>query len=128
MIGHSCGTSDHAYHMRIAERGSYLGFDRFGLDMLHPDAERVASILRLLRAGRGRQVVVSHDSVWCWRGEPIPSREILTQMEKVWNPTHFLTRIVPKLREGGASEADIEALLVDNPRRFFAGEVIPRAS
>ena len=128
VIGHSCGTSDHAYHMRIAERGSYLGFDRFGLDMLHPDAERVASILRLLRAGRGRQVVVSHDSVWCWRGEPIPSREILTQMEKVWNPTHFLTRIVPKLREGGASDADIEALLVDNPRRFFAGEVIPRAS
>jgi phosphotriesterase-related protein len=122
VIGHSCGTSDHDYHRRIAERGSYLGFDRFGLDMLIPDDERVAALLRLVRAGHGQQIVVSHDTVWCWRGEPIPSREILTQMEKVWNPTHFLTRIVPKLRDGGATDAQIEALLVDNPRRFFAGE------
>ena len=125
IIGHSCGTSDHAYHMGIAERGSYLGFDRFGLDMIQPDDERVRSLLALIRAGRGRQVVVSHDSVWCWRGAPIPSREIQAQMEKVWNPTHFSTRIVPRLREGGASEEDVEALLVDNPRRFFAGDAIP---
>jgi phosphotriesterase-related protein len=124
VIGHSCGSADHAYHMRIAERGSYLGFDRFGLDMLQPDTERVAALAKLVRAGRGRQLVVSHDSVWCWRGEPIPSREILAQMEKVWNPTHFLTRIVPKLRESGVSDAQIEALLVDNPRRFFAGEPV----
>ena len=65
VIGHSCGTDDHAYHLRIAAGGSYLGFDRFGLDMLQPDAKRVDSLLRLLRAGRGAQVVVSHDTVWC---------------------------------------------------------------
>jgi phosphotriesterase-related protein len=40
IIGHSCGTSDHDYHMRIARNGSYLGFDRFGLDILRPDEER----------------------------------------------------------------------------------------
>ena len=128
VIGHSCGTSDHDYHLRIAKRGSYLGFDRFGLDMLQPDDERVAALLRLVRAGHGKQLVVSHDTVWCWRGEPIPSREILSQMEKVWNPTHFLTRIVPKLRNGGATDAQIEALLVDNPRRFFAGEPLASAA
>jgi phosphotriesterase-related protein len=127
VIGHSCGTSDGDYHLRIARKGSYLGFDRFGIDMIQPDTERVAALLRLIRAGHGNQIVVSHDSVWCWRGEPVPSREILVQMEKVWNPTHFVTRIVPKLREGGASDADIEALLVDNPRRFFAGEALPGA-
>jgi phosphotriesterase-related protein len=122
VIGHSCGTSDHDYHMKITEGGSYLGFDRFGLDLLQPDDERVAALLRLLEQGRGHQIVVSHDSVWCWRGMPIPSQEILAQMEKVWNPTHFVDRIAPRLRDGGASEAQIEALLVDNPRRFFAGE------
>lgn len=122
IIGHSCGSSDHAYHRRIAEGGSYLGFDRFGLDMLQPDEERVASLLRLLEAGFERQLVVSHDSVWCWRGAPIPSREVQAQMEKVWNPLHFHERIVPRLRNGGASEAQIQALLVENPRRFFAAE------
>jgi phosphotriesterase-related protein len=122
VIGHSCGTSDTDYHLRIVRGGSYLGFDRFGLDVLHPDDERVASLLRLLERGAGRQLVVSHDSVWCWRGMPIPSPEIQIQMEKVWNPTHFLRRIAPRLRDGGATDEQIEALLVDNPRRFFAGE------
>jgi phosphotriesterase-related protein len=121
VIGHSCGTSDHAYHMRIARGGSYLGFDRFGLEILHPDAERVAALLRVLQAGGGDRVVVSHDSVWCWRGEPLP-RAMLAQATEIWNPTHFSRRIVPQLREGGASEAQIDALLEGNPRRFFAGE------
>jgi phosphotriesterase-related protein len=121
VIGHSCGTSDHAYHMRIATGGSYLGFDRFGLEILRPDAERVAALLRVLAAGAGDRVVVSHDSVWCWRGEPVP-REVLAQATEIWHPTHFSRRIVPRLLEGGASEAQVEALLVDNPRRFFAGE------
>jgi phosphotriesterase-related protein len=125
VIGHSCGTSDHAYHTRIATGGSYLGFDRFGLEILRPDAERVAALLRLLRAGAGDRVVVSHDSVWCWRGEPLP-RALLAQATEIWNPTHFSRRIVPQLREGGASEAQIAALLEDNPGRFFAGTPPPR--
>lgn len=126
VVGHSCGTSDHAYHRRIAAGGSYLGFDRFGLEILHPDAERVAALLRLLAAGLGDRVVVSHDSVWCWRGEPLP-RELLAAATEVWNPTHFDRRIAPQLREGGASEAQIEALVVDNPRRFFSGEPLRAA-
>jgi len=122
IIGHSCGTSDHDYHMGIARNGSYLGFDRFGLDMINPDAERVSSLLRLLSSGAGNQIVVSHDSVWCWRGEPAPNPAMFEAMSQTWNPLHFTTRIVPKLIDGGATEEQIEALLVDNPRRFFAGE------
>jgi phosphotriesterase-related protein len=47
---------------------------------------------------------------------------IQEQMEKTWNPTHFITRIVPQLRDAGVTDAQIDALLLDNPRRFFAGE------
>jgi phosphotriesterase-related protein len=125
VIGHSCGSDDHAYHLRIAEGGSYLGFDRFGLDMLQPDAKRVESLLRLLRAGRGAQVVVSHDSVWCWRGEPIGNPEAFAAVARDWEPGHFLRRIAPRLKDGGASDDDLELLLRENPRRFFAGEGIP---
>jgi len=32
---------------------------------------------------------------------------------------------VPKLRERGVSDEQIDQLLVDNPRRFFAGEKLP---
>jgi predicted metal-dependent phosphotriesterase family hydrolase len=58
VIGHSCGTSNHDYHLGIARGGSYLGFDRFGLDMLRPDAERTRSLLRLIQKGVGDRVVV----------------------------------------------------------------------
>ena len=122
IIGHSCGSADHDYHMKIVRGGSYLGFDRFGLDMLQPDAERIRALLRLLERGAGERVVVSHDSVWCWRGMPIPDPAIFEAMAQVWNPTHFHTRVVPRLLEGGASQAQVDTLLVDNPRRFFAGE------
>ncbi len=121
IIGHCCGTSDHDYHMKIVRGGSYLGFDRFGLDIIHPDAERVTSLLKLIKKGAGSRVVVSHDTVWCWRGEPI-ERKVLDEIEKVWTPSHFTKRIVPRLLAGGATQADIDTLLLENPRRFFAGE------
>jgi phosphotriesterase-related protein len=121
IIGHSCGTSDHDYHMKIARGGSYMGFDRFGLDMLQPDDERVAALTKLIQAGAGDRVVVSHDSVWCWRGQPFPP-EAEAAMSQTWNPSHFSLRIVPKLKDRGISDEQIDALLVDNPRRFFAGD------
>ena len=51
--------------------------------------------------------------------------QAVAEATEIWNPTHFSRRIVPQLREGGASEAQIEALLEANPRRFFAGEPLP---
>jgi phosphotriesterase-related protein len=72
VIGHSCGTTDHDYHMKIARGGSYLGFDRFGINALQPDDDRVAALARAIQAGAGDRIVVSHDSVWCWKGQPFP--------------------------------------------------------
>lgn len=121
IIGHSCGSDDHDYHMRIARGGSYLGFDRFGIELLFPDEKRIASLVALIRAGAGDRAVVSHDSVWCWRGEPIPAA-LLANAGDLFDPTHFSRNIVPKLREAGISEQEIDRLLVENPRRFFEGE------
>jgi phosphotriesterase-related protein len=125
VIGHSCGSSDHDYHMDIVKGGSYLGFDRFGLEILQPDATRVASLLAILKKGAGSRVVVSHDTVWCWRGQPIPNTEAFAEMLAEWTPSHFFTGIVPQLLAGGATKEQIETLLVDNPRRFFADEAPP---
>ncbi len=125
VVGHSCGTDDHDYHMKIARGGSYLGFDRFGIEILQPDELRVSSLLALLTSGCEDRVVVSHDSVWCWKGAPIAAPELVAPMLEIWNPNHFFERIAPRLRDGGASEEQINKMLVDNPRRFFAGEELP---
>lgn len=121
IIGHSCGTDDHAYHMGIARGGSYLGFDRFGLDIVFPDEKRVASLAKMIHAGAGDRCVVSHDSVWCWKGQPFPPG-MLEQVPDAFDPTHFEHKIIPRLRDAGVADEAIERLLVENPRRFFEGE------
>jgi phosphotriesterase-related protein len=120
VIGHSCGSSDHDYHRTIANGGSFLGFDRFGLEMLAPDASRVAALLALVEAGAGHQIVVSHDSVWCWQGQPFP-KAISEQIDTMFDPTHYERVIVPMLRDAGLDQAQLDAFVIDNPRRFFAG-------
>jgi phosphotriesterase-related protein len=126
IIGHSCGSADHAYHMKILAGGSYLGFDRFGILVLQDDEVRIQSLLKLLAAGKAKQIVVSHDSVWCWRGEPIPdtSDPRLGELLSIWTPSHFFERIIPRLKAGGATDAHITTMLDENPRRFFAGEAV----
>ena len=122
IIGHSCGTDDHDYHMKIARGGSYMGFDRFGIDLLFPDEKRIASLVKLIKAGAGDRVVVSHDSVWCWRGEPFPPEVLANLSEDAFNPTFFSRKIVPKLLDAGVSQPEIDRLWIENPRRFFDGE------
>ncbi len=125
IIGHSCGTADHGYHMKIARGGSYLGFDRFGLDMIQSDDLRVASLAKVVEAGACAHVVVSHDTVWCWRGQPIPDPSAIAVVAPNWHPLHFTRNIVPRLREAGVTDQQIETMMVENPRRFFAGDAIP---
>src|SRR5579885_1229105 len=118
VVGHSCGSSDLHYHLTMLDRGAFLGFDRFGLEMLHPDRERLAALIGLIGVGFARQIVLSHDSVWCWRGRaPVLPPDALPN----WRPTYVLDTIVPRLREAGVGEAAIRAMLVDNPRRYFGG-------
>ena len=56
VIGHSCGTSDHDYHMGIARSGSYLGFDRFGLS---PSSRTANGCARWRPSSRGGPATAS---------------------------------------------------------------------
>ncbi|RMH81754.1 MAG: phosphotriesterase-related protein [Actinomyces sp.] len=123
VIGHSCGTTDTDYHLRIARGGSWLGFDRFGIPLVSDD-DRVASLARLVEHGAADRVVVSHDSVWCWKGQPWPVA-LRERVAATFVPTHFDRTIVPRLLDAGVDEATIAAFTHDNPRRFFAGEPLP---
>ena len=120
VVGHSCGASDVHYHLQMLDCGATLGFDRFGLEILHPDRERLAVLIGLLGLGFERQLVLSHDTVWCWRGRaPKLPADLIPQ----WKPTYVFETIVPRLREAGVRDEKIRTMLVENPRRYFAGEV-----
>ncbi len=117
VIGHSCGSSDLRYHTDLLDRGCFLGFDRFGLELLQPDRLRLAALIGLIGVGFAKQLMLSHDSVWCWLGRPLPVPETVLPH---WRPTYIFTDILPRLREAGVSDAKIETMLVANPRRFFS--------
>ncbi len=117
IIGHSCGSADLRYHVDMLDRGCTLGFDRFGLEILQPDRLRTAALIGLLGIGFEKQIVLSHDSVWCWRGRPLPLPEALLPN---WKPTHVFKNVIPALRDAGVPQAKLDAMLVDNPRRFFS--------
>lgn len=118
IIGHSCGNSDLRYHTAMLDRGCYIGFDRFGLEILQPDRLRKAALAGLIAIGFDHRIVLSHDSVWCWLGRPLP-RSVGTLDD--WEPTYVFRKIVPWLRQAGVAQEKIDNLLVHNPRRFFEG-------
>ncbi len=120
LIGHSCLSRNFAYHLRIVQNGSYLGFDRFGMPGM-ADEVRAASLIKLIDAGCASRLMVSHDSVWYWVDGPT----IGTGNYKNWVPTNFFERIIPMLRYNGVPDDQIERILAENPSRFFSGEKLP---
>ncbi len=120
IIGHSCGASDLRYHTEMLDRGCTLGFDRFGLDLLHPDKLRLAALIGLAGVGYEKQIVLSHDSVACWLGRALEIPPEAAKGIANWTPTHIFKHILPTMRDAGVADQKINAMLVDNPRRFFA--------
>ena len=109
-----------------------VGFDRFGIETLIPDAARIESVLKLISAGYVESVCLSHDATCgAWLGRPsfdgtrVVSPERLQAALPHWEPTHLFKRVLPKMRALGLSEADIQTMLVDNPARYFRGVQAP---
>ena len=104
--------------LRLADTGCVLEFDLFGqeqsyyqhsdIDMPN-DAVRLQHIRRLIDAGHLERVVISHDI--CYR----------TRLIRFGGHGygHIFTNIVPMMRRRGFSDVEIDAILVDNPRRLL---------
>jgi len=124
VVGHSDGNDDPAYHKSLADRGAFVGFDRFGIAMFQPDEVRVANVIKLVEAGHLERILVSHDSIICWLGRPLPYaqrfEDLLAALPK-WRSTHIFKEIIPQLKDRGLSDAQVETILVGNPRRLFSG-------
>ncbi|HEV8716749.1 MAG TPA: phosphotriesterase-related protein [Candidatus Binatia bacterium] len=122
IIGHSGDTANLQYHVSIMDQGAYLGCDRFGLEIILPDKLRLASVIGLCGVGYANKIVLSHDSVGCFKGRAMALPSAQQHLIANWQPTHLFKNLLPKMREAGVSEDKIRMMLVDNPRRWFAGE------
>lgn len=116
IVGHSCISTSFSYHRTIVEAGSYIGFDRFGMEGGMPDEVRAECLKKLIDAGFLGRLIVSHDSVWYWVNGP----KIGSGPYKNWKPTNFFERVIPMLRYAGTDDEQIETMLAGNPRRYFS--------
>ncbi|ODR11213.1 phosphotriesterase [Mycolicibacillus koreensis] len=116
VIGHSGDSTDLDYLRRLADAGSYLGMDRFGVDMLCPFEDRVNTVAEMVRLGYAEKLVLSHDASCFidWFTE-----EGRTAALPNWNFTHISDDVLPALRERGVTDDQITTMLVTNPRRYF---------
>jgi phosphotriesterase-related protein len=133
LVGHSDGRDDHGYHRSLADRGAYVGFDRFGIEALIGDDKRIESVCRMIEAGYARSVCLSHDATCAaWLGRPVFGGRLVMTAEALaaampnWEPTHLFKRIVPRLRDRGVTDADVRTIFVENPARYFRGDESPR--
>jgi phosphotriesterase-related protein len=123
LVGHSDGRDDPAYQEAIAARGAYVGFDRFGLEMIVPDEIRMKNLKNLVDRGYRDRIMVSHDTVHCFLGDNVPGLGDAAALAKIaphWRLTHLFENILPRLKQLGLSQGDFDHIVTENPRRFFS--------
>ncbi|MGF6882134.1 phosphotriesterase-related protein [Nocardia sp. GAS34] len=117
VIGHSGDSTDLDYLCEIADAGSYLGMDRFGLDVLLPFEHRVDTVVELVRRGYADRMVLAHDAA-CFI-DWLPAEGKAAALPN-WTYTHISDDVLPALRERGVTDEQITTMLADNPRRYFS--------
>lgn len=116
LMAHSGDTADLDYLHRLLDAGSYLGMDRFGLDILLPTDQRVATIAELAAEGFADRLTLAHDAACHIDWLPPGVRE---HVAPNWHFTFIHDAVLPALRGAGVGEKQITAMLVDNPRTFL---------
>jgi phosphotriesterase-related protein len=131
LIGHQDEHPSPEPLVALAKRGTFVGIDRIGVDFLAPDETRADNVAAVVAAGFGGRMCLSHDCV-CALTAPrypfaVPKERRPAGGPKEWAQkrkpmTHLLTDFLPRLKTRGVTEAQIDTMLRDNPRRLLTGE------
>ena len=113
-IGHSADTTDLAYLEGMLQAGVYLSMDRYPGTVGRLDWERRnATVRALLDRGWAERLMLGHDYGQQRYAEEHPTRYL------------FLSRVaLPALVEAGVSEATIDLMMREVPRRFLTDTVV----
>ena len=119
-----CGDSDDlGYIEGLLEKGVYIGLDRFGIEMYLPMDRRLNTAQALLEKGYEERIFLSADSCASLDWFPDETVEVLTREGAVkdWTITLVPDQVIPALKERGMTEAQLETMMVENPKRWLAG-------
>ena len=109
---HTQAEPDFDIHLELARRGAWLEYDSIGNPEWVSEDTLLGNILRLLDAGLGDHLLLSHDRGWYDPALPGGG----TPKPYTYLSEHFL----PRLRAAGVDETVINQLSCVNPFRAFA--------
>jgi phosphotriesterase-related protein len=116
IVGHSGDTTDIDYLEQLVSKGSYIGMDRFGIDVQLPFEDRVNTVAAMCERGHAERMVLSHDAAvyidWL-------DRAVIAQATPNWHYNHISDDVIPALRERGVTDEQVDQMLVHNPRAIF---------
>ena len=106
------------YQKSLARRGAFLEYDMIGMDYYYADQdaqspsdeENARAIRALVAAGFGDRLLLSQDVFL----------KIMLTRYGGFGYGYILKHFVPRLKRHGLDQADIDRMLVDNPRAVFA--------
>jgi phosphotriesterase-related protein len=116
VVAHAGDSNDLGYLRAMADTGASLGCDRFNIEHFNPDEDRIRTLVALVEAGYVDQIHLGHDAATFHDfmiGNPLFADEHP-------NYLHLSTRILPRLLAEGVTQQQLDEMLVENPRRFFA--------
>jgi len=119
VIGHCGDSAEIDYLMALADRGSILGMDRFGVEFSITMDDRVQTIAEMVRRGYAGQLTLSHDC--CAWSDFFPHIDDYHAVMPNHNFLHIHNDVIPALLEAGVGQSDLDRMFVANPRRFFEG-------
>jgi phosphotriesterase-related protein len=117
VMGHVGDSDDLDYLMELADAGCLLGMDRFGVDVIQPMDKRVETVAALCERGYAERMVLSQDANCHSDWFPKEFHSLTPR----WTFTHIHDDVIPALLASGVTDTQIATMLVDNPRRYFAG-------
>jgi phosphotriesterase-related protein len=110
---------DYAYQEALLQRGAWVQYDMIGMEVFYADQgvqcpsdeDNARWLARLVREGYGDQLLISQDIF------------LKSLLRRHGGPGygHILQYFVPRLLRHGLTRADVDRLLVDNPRTLFEG-------
>ncbi len=116
VIAHAGDSNDLEYLRAIADTGAALGCDRFNIEHFNPDEKRIETLVALIAEGYTGQVHLGHDAA-CFNDFMVGNPFFVDERPDY---LHISTHILPALLEAGATQEQIDQMLVANPQRYFA--------
>lgn len=116
IVGHSGDTTDIQYLEKLISNGSYIGMDRFGIDVLLPFEDRVNTVAKMCELGYAGKMVLSQDAS-CFM-DALPEAALPVMLPN-WHYLHIHNDVIPALKQRGVTDEQIKTMLVDNPRKIF---------